>query len=64
MTERVWDGTASHARVKNAETKYCDECGHALDRHKRNNDKRLYVCNFHGCSCKLPKLKVHKVEKP
>jgi hypothetical protein len=64
MTKRQWDGTAAHARVIHAEdkpTRYCDECGHPVDRHKRV--ERAYACSFYGCGCKISKMKYHKQEK-
>jgi hypothetical protein len=63
MTKREWDGTAAHARVIHAEakpTRYCAECGHAVDRHKRSD--RVYVCGFYGCQCKVSRMQAIKVE--
>jgi hypothetical protein len=44
---------------RKAETKYCEDCGHAIDRHERSKD-RTYVCNFYGCACKTSKLRVKR----
>jgi hypothetical protein len=48
-------------KATNAKTKYCEDCGHAVERHKREKD-RTYACDFYGCTCKVPKLKVRGEE--